>query len=327
MDSERLARLFEAIPRQQLNIHSLLIVRNGYIVAEAYLDPFRQDTPHQLFSCTKGFISALVGIAIEKGYIDGVDYPVLDFFPGRAFANNDPRKEAMTLEHLLTMSSGLDWQEEPRLLSRMWQSEDWVQFVLDRRMAEEPGSQFNYCSGCSHLLSAIIQETVGMSTLDFARKHLFGPLGISDVYWELEADGIPIGGWGLKMRPRDMAKLGYLYLKGGVWDGQQLVPADWVRASVAKHVEARRELEYGYQWWRYPPLDAYMARGLGAQLIFVIPNLELVAVFTAAMPDDKPLHELIENFIVPAVRSSGPLPENPQGVARLNLRIKAVEKP
>lgn len=304
MDPAKLEQMLNAISDQQLDIHSVLVVRNGYMVAETYFPPFQQDTKHHLYSVTKSFVSALIGIAIEEGYVDGVDRRVLDFFPERTFANLDGYKESMTLEHLLTMTSGLAWEEGMPTYKEMSQTRDWVHYVLDKPMATEPGSQYNYCSGCSHIISAIIQETTGMSTLEYAQSRLFGPLGITDVYWERDGSGIPNGGWGLEITPRDMAKLGFLYLHDGVWDGQQIVPSAWVRVSVGDGIEVGDGWRYGYQWWIYPSSCAYAARGLGAQLIFVIPASQIVVVFTAELDDADVLFELIESFIVPVVQSS-----------------------
>ncbi|MBN1813270.1 MAG: serine hydrolase [Anaerolineae bacterium] len=304
MDPALLAQMFGAIDDRSLDVHGVVIVRNGTIVAERYYAPFQQDTRHVLYSVTKSFTSALVGIAIGEGYIDGVDQPVLDFFPERTFANIDRRKEAMTLEHLLTMTAGLDWEEGMPAYTAMYQSGDWVGCVLDAPMVTEPGEQFVYCSGCSHVLSAIVQETTGMSTLEYALSRLFRPLGIATVSWESDDDGIRIGGWGLNLTPRDMAKFGYLYLNDGVWDGQQVVPAEWVRTSVEKHVETDDDLGYGYQWWTYPSLDAYAAIGRDAQLIFVIPDQDVVAVFTAELDDADALFELIEEFVAPAAQQN-----------------------
>ena len=325
MDSELLVGMFDYIERENANVHSVLIIRNGYIVAEAYFHPYRLSTRHNIYSCTKSFTSALVGIAIDEGYIDGLDHRVLDFFPEYTIANDDPRKQAMTLEHLLTMTSGLDWPESSvsyssssNILMQMLWRRDWVQFVLDRPMVAEPGTTFNYNTGVSHLLSAIIGEATGTSTLSFARTHLFEPLGISSVSWRSDPDGITFGGGGIWMTPRDMAKFGYLYLEGGVWDGQQVVPADWVEASVsAPH--------YGYQWWILRN-GAYAALGYRGQRIFVIPDLEMVVVFTGALSSDTPL-VLVDAFVIPAARSSAPLPENPAGVALLESRIEGVAQP
>jgi CubicO group peptidase (beta-lactamase class C family) len=304
MESQRLAQLLDAIQEQHLDLHSLLIVRNGYLVSETYFGSYQQDTRHELYSCTKSFISTLIGIAIDKGYIDGTDHRIVDFLPEHTFANLDAQKEAMTLENLLTMRSGLDWQEGDLAYSAMYRSPDWVQFVLDKPMAGPPGSQFNYCSGCSHLLSAILQEMTGMNPRDLAEQYLFQPLGISNIQWDTDAAGIPIGGWGLQMTPRDMAKLGYLYLQEGQWDGQQIISARWVENATRKHTETGGDLGYGYQWWTYPPLAAYTATGRYGQTIFVIPEADLVIVTTAEIDNHDEIFQLIEQYIFPAAQPS-----------------------
>jgi CubicO group peptidase (beta-lactamase class C family) len=152
------------------------------------------------------------------------------------------------------------------------------------------------------VLSAIVQSKTGMNTQDFAQKELFEPLGISDLNWSTDSRGLSIGGWGLQLAPRDMAKLGYLYLNDGVWDGKQIVSAKWVVTATQKHTGTDGELGYGYQWWTYPSLDAYTALGLYGQTIFVIPKLNLVIVTTAQMENHDEIFKLIENYIVPAAQ-------------------------
>ena len=332
MDSERLADMLAAIGVHNYNIDAVLVVRNGYLVAEAYLNPHGPDGKHKVYSCTKSVISALVGIAIDRGYIEGVDQPVLSFFPDRTAANLDARKEAMTLEHLLTMSTGLDcrdsylyrWQG----LREMEGSEDWVQHVLDLPMVAEPGARFEYCNGASFLLSAIVQEATGKNANLFAREHLFPPLGISDARWLSGLQGITIGWSDLYLRPRDMAKIGYLYLNGGRWEGQQVVPAAWVEASTRKHIAATLQDGYGYQWWTTDN-GVYMALGYAGQFIFVVPEVNMVVVFVSALPerDFYVPQRLLEDYIVPAARSTTPLPENPEGVTRLEAQIEALALP
>jgi CubicO group peptidase (beta-lactamase class C family) len=302
MDSQRLAQMLTTIQERDLNLHSLLIVRNGYLVSETYFGEYQQDTRHELFSCTKSFVSTLIGIAIDKGYIDRTDQRVVDFFPKHTFANLDEQKESMTLEDLLTMRTGLDWQEGDPAYRALYQSPDWVQFMLDKPMAQPPGSQFNYCSGCSHILSAILQQATGMDPRDFADQYLFQPLGISNMQWDTNADGIPIGGWGIQMTPRDMAKLGYLYLQHGQWNGQQIVSAQWVETATQTHTETDGSLGYGYQWWTYPSMNAYTATGRYGQTIFVIPEADLVIVTTAQMENFDAIFQLIEEYIIPAVQ-------------------------
>jgi CubicO group peptidase (beta-lactamase class C family) len=191
LDPAALVKLLEYIEEQGRDVHSLLVIRNGYIVMEVYYFPYTRDTKHILNSCTKTFVSALVGIAIDKGYIRGTNSTVLDFFPEYRNTNQDQRKGRITIEHLLTMTSGIDWpQYGPNNISdQMGKSGDWVKFILDRPMAAEPGSRFNYSNGDSHLLSAIIQRATGETALDFGWKYLFQPLGISDVRWDYDPWG------------------------------------------------------------------------------------------------------------------------------------------
>ena len=316
MDSEMLAKMFDAIQEQNHDIDSVTVIRNGYLVADATIHPFGQGSKHIIHSCTKSIISALIGIAIEQGYIESVKQPVLNFFPERTAANLDANKEAMTLEHILMMASGLGCQDSYlyrwRGLNQMRQTDDWVQFMLDLPMTEPPGTRFEYCNGASFLLSAIIQETTGMSASAFAEAHLFGPLGISDVEWPSNSQGITIG-WGeLRMRPHDMAKIGYLYLNKGQWDGEQIIPAAWVAASTRKHISATLQDGYGYQWWIADDGLYYMALGYAGQFIFVVPEHELVVAFTSDLSENDFYvpQTLLNDFVIPAARSSTPLPTN-----------------
>ena len=300
MDTEKLAQMLDMVTQQNLNLHSLLIIRNGYIVSEHYFHYYYPQEKHVQFSCTKSFIATLVGIAREQGKLD-INRPVLDFFPEHTFEHRDALKEAMTVEDLLTMRSGLDWREGDPIYQAMYRSRDWVQFVLNTPMATQPGTQFNYCSGCSHLLSAIIQPTTGQNTQDFAQKVLFDPLGITDLRWERDTQGITLGGWGLELTSRDMAKLGYLYLHNGIWDGQRIVSADWIATATQQHTATDGKLGYGYQWWTYPLFGAYSALGRAGQTIFVVPDLNLIIVTTADLNGHDEIFNLIEMYIVPAV--------------------------
>jgi CubicO group peptidase (beta-lactamase class C family) len=302
MDAQKLAQMLLTVKKQALSLHSLLIIRHGYLVSETYFSSYTQDTRHELYSCTKSFIATLTGIAIDKGYIDGVSQRVVDFFPEVSFANLDQQKKDMTLEDLLTMRSGLDWQEGDATYSALVQSTDWVKFVLDEPMIYPPGSHFSYCSGCSHVLSAILQKTTGTTGRDFAEQYLFTPLGITNVRWDTDRAGAPIGGWGLQLTPREMAKLGYLYLHNGQWDGQQIVSAAWVADASQKHTPATGNLGYGYQWWTYPSLSAYTALGRYGQTIFVVPASDLVIVTTAFIENHDEIFNLIEEYIIPSIK-------------------------
>ncbi len=322
IDSEKLAETLDYIREEDVNIHSLLLIRNGYVVTDAYFYPFAEGSIHDTASVTKSFTSTLTGIAISEGHIAGVEQPVLEFFPERSVENLDSRKEAMTLEDLLTMRSGFECVNDPSeiTLTQMRESPDWVQFTLDLPMADEPGTRFVYCSNNAHLLSGIIRETTGMSELDYANESLFGPLGIRNVSWPSDPQGNNHGWGDLRLAPPDMAKLGYLYLNEGAWDGEQIVPAGWVNESTQKHVSLDEGEGYGYQWWVSGDITGlYEARGRGGQRISVLPEKNIVVVITGGgfEPED------LAPFLLESLQSDQALPENPEAYGRLQEKITA----
>lgn len=310
MDSSRLQAMLEYINKYDLKIATVTIIRHGYQVLDERFSAFELGMNN--YSVTKSVTSALIGMALQQGKISSLDQPVIGFFPDREIANLDDRKAAMTVENLLTMQAGLDWPSGPFLGSihpdyttgLMEAEQDWVQFVLDKPMAAEPGSEFLYNSGASHLLSAIVQETTGMSAYEFAQQNIFSTLGfnIHEFEWESDPQGYTQGFSGLKMERFEMAKFGYLYLNRGRWEDEQILPEEWVLASTRNHVGLP---SYGYQWWLYPDIGMFAAEGLFGQSIFVLPELDLVVVFTAHL-DEKtsmPLpHLLLRLFILPAVQ-------------------------
>ena len=319
MDSTPLLNMLEVIWDQDIKIDSVLVVRNGYIVMDAYGYPREERDSPNIRSCSKSVTSALIGIAIDKGLINSVNEPVLDFFPERVAKELDDDKNAMTLENLLTMSSGLDcrdnWRYRWRGIQEMKRSSDWVQFMLDLPMAEKPGTKFNYCNGVTFLLSAILQQKTGMNALTFANKHLFEPLGIDDHWWSSNVQGITFGYSRLHLRPRDMAKIGYLYLNNGMWEDRQLISSQWIVESTRKHMSTTGSIGYGYQWWTTDSHE-YLAMGYGGQFIFVVPDKNIVAVFTSSL-DIKDIFTpfgFLQANIIASVRSDKPLQENPQQV-------------
>jgi CubicO group peptidase (beta-lactamase class C family) len=306
MNGGLLARAVDTIKARDYDVDSVTVIRNGTIVLDEYFPPFEPNSKHVIHSCTKSIVSALIGIAIEQGYIEGVDQPVLDLFDERAVANPNADKKAMTLEDLLTMSSGLECRDSYlyrwRGLREMSESDDWVQFMLDLPMAEPPGTRFEYCNGGSFLLSAIIQETTSRSALAFAQESLFEPLDITDVDWPANPDGITIGWGDMHIKPHDMAKIGYLYLNGGQWEGEQVVPAAWVEASTQAHIAAGTLSDgYGYQWW-VDDGGYHMALGYEGQFIYVVPEKDMVVVFTSELNDSDFFvpETLLHEYIIPA---------------------------
>ena len=302
MDSQKLADLAAKIKERGMAVHSFLVIRNGYLVSETYFGSWKQDTVHETQSAGRSFTSALIGIAIDKGYIDGVDQRIVDFFPERTFANLDKQKEDMTLEDVLTMRSGLEGLAGDPAYQAMQNSADWVKFLLDRPVVAPPGSQWNYCAGCSHLLTAILQKTTGINPRDFAEQYLFKPLGISGVKWMTDPAGIPYGAGGFGLTPRDMAKLGYLYLRNGQWAGQQIVSSEWVEKSTQRYAGIDEHFGYGYHWFTVTAMMGYAALGGGGQIILVIPGSDLVIVATAKTEES--IFDLITQYVLPAVQKS-----------------------
>ncbi len=317
------------------DMDSLLVVRHGRIVAEAYYAPFRPGLRHSVNSVTKAVVATLAGIASKSGDVARLDEPVLDSFAFRTIDRLDADKQAMTIAQLLDSTSGLDWQEpltdaRPTSMLQMERSRDWIGFVLDRPMAQRPGIGFNYDSGAWHLMSAILAKKTGMDTLAYAKKTLFDPLGIADVRWRADPQGVRIGGYGLFLQPRDMAKIGYLYLHRGEWDGRQLLPTGWAdqvfNASVDMRLGASVPFRYARGWWSIPDRHAVMAVGFLRQLIIVLPDLDVVAVVTGRR--HYPFLPLIDR-IVAAAASRVPLAADDAGVAQLAERVRAaaVERP
>ncbi|NDJ76049.1 MAG: serine hydrolase [Chloroflexi bacterium] len=329
MDSTLLAEMLAFALEEQVNLDSVTVIRNGYVVTDAYFYPFNQGDRHNLYSVTKSFTATLVGIAIDQGYIADVDVPLVEFFPAREIANLDAAKRAITLRDLLTMSAGLTCDDADFFtLGQMRRSPDFVQFMLDLPMSDTPGTRFNYCNGVSHLLSAIVQEATGQPLLAYAEQNLFGPLGITRPLWSQDPQGYTTGWSDLQLTPHDMARLGYLYLRSGQWDDEQIVSADWVTAATTAQLSTGQGGGYGYQWW-VPSDRMYMAAGYQGQYIFVVPSLDLVVVFTSSLGIDAGQYPflLLEQYIIPAGESDEPLPPNPGALVRLNNLTLASASP
>jgi CubicO group peptidase (beta-lactamase class C family) len=333
MDSAALASLIDYGTTRRFD--SLLIARHGRIVLDAYYAPYTADIPHVANSTTKAVIGTLTGIAIKEGVLDSPSHRMLDFFGDRTLANVDDRKKAITVQNLLDMTSGMEWEEgieggREQTLVEFGRSTNQVQFVLDRPMARVPGDAFNYNSGNPHLLSAIITQLTGMTAWDYAKAKLFAPLWIGASRWWHDSQGLTTGGGGLILYPRDMAKIGYLYLRKGVWKDQQLIPPDWAErqdhAAVNMNASFDPELRYSNFFWAFPDKHVYMAVGDRCQLIMVFSKLDIVAVVTAS---NYCSFSKMVNDISGAVKSDAALPPNSTGATLLanKLRDISIEKP
>ncbi|WP_102711641.1 serine hydrolase domain-containing protein [Paenibacillus castaneae] len=287
---------------EPIDLRSCLISQSDQILFEDYRDPYIPVETAKINSCTKSFLSALVCIAMDKGILPEPHTPITEFFP-RLLADPDPLKRQITLEHLLTMTSGIEWTEfgGQKSFPRMTRSGDWVDFVLKQPMSVAPGTRMEYNSGVSQLLSSILVQASGMPTARFAEAELFSPLGIDDYKWEADPQGIHTGGYGLWLRPTDMLRFGQLYLQKGRWEQRQLISRERVIRSVqpAIPVSSSNGCFYGWHWWTEtfgedkiedqgsssppPSFDYFYARGYAGQFIYIIPVLDIVVVLT----DDK----------------------------------------
>lgn len=291
-DPEVFARLHDALADS--SVYAMVTAKDGVIIDEYYQDGYDENSLFAMHSCSKSFTSALVGIAIEQGYIGGVDDLLADYLP-QVYELGNPGKEQITLYHLLTHTSGLEWYEWSGSYSN-WNefqsSPNWVEYILGRNLVSTPGTVFNYSTGNTHLLTAALEAAVGMSAFDYAKENLFGPLGITTAEWGTDPQGITDGGNGIRINARDAARFGQLYLNGGVWEGEQVVPAAWVAESTtAKNNGAGDGVgSYGYQWWTRTfgsgNYNTYYAYGAWGQYIFVVPELNLVTVIASHYPGD-----------------------------------------
>lgn len=305
------------------NIHGVLLVKDGKLVVEEYFagtngdgkeQVFKRASLHTLQSITKSVNSILVGIAIDQHLISNVDQKISSFFPDEADLFKDEEKNAITLKHCLSMSTGLEWTEsgvpytDPRNdaygLNRS-KDKSPVRYVFERPVAIPAGERFAYHSGISITLGEVVRTVAGMPVTEFAERHLFGPLGIKDYHWGKLPTGATHTGGGLWLRPRDMAKMGFLYLNGGRWKDKQIVSEDWVRESTKQQVPY---FGYGYQWWlrtfrlRDHLTSGYTAQGLGGQFILVLPELKMVAVFTGwnmGALTEQPF-DMLQRYMLPA---------------------------
>jgi CubicO group peptidase (beta-lactamase class C family) len=326
-DSGVLADLVEYVRAEGLPLHNLAVIRRGQQILDTSLYPYAPEDPHDVASVTKSITSLLVGIAIDKGLIEGVHQPVVSLLPAAVRSAPDEQRQAMTVEHLLTMTSGLDCGFEPgeRELAAMRRSDNWPAFALALPMRATPGTQYAYCSCNNHLLSAILSARTGGSALAFARTQLFGPLGISTPPWPADNRG-HTHGWGdLHLLPKDLAKIGELYRNGGVWKGRRILSESWVRQSTQPHVRVRDGVGYGYSWWiniaREPAI--FEAVGRGGQRVAVVPDKELVIVFNGGGVDT----DTIAPFLFRAMRSDQALAVRPGAQEKLTAALIAARRP
>jgi len=301
----------EKLPR----LRSLLVNHHGELILEQYFNGAHSKQAANIKSASKSVVSALVGIAIERGLIASVDTPAATFFPELRAAKADQRKQQITIEDLLTMRSGLE-PTSNRNYGRWIASPNWVRYILNRPMVSAPGFGMHYSTGNTHLLSAILTRTSGASTWKLANEALAKPLGMTLARWPRDPQGIYFGGNDMEMTPRQMMAFGELYANHGRVNDRQVVPAEWIEASLVPRTRSRWSKRlYGYGWWirELAGRPAFYAWGYGGQFIFVVPDLELVVVTTSsANPGSergshrRALAALVEEQVVaPIARAAG----------------------
>ena len=296
-------------------LHSVIVVRHGQVVAEAWWSPQTPDTPHVMWSLSKSFTAMAVGLAITDGKLN-VDDRVLSFFPDEAPANPSENLQAMRVRDLLTMTAG--HETEAKLTS----DGNWVTQFLAQPVPFEPGTHFRYNTPATYMLSAIVQKVTGETVLDYLQPRLFEPLGIEQPRWDTSPQGISIGGYGLFLRTEDVAKFGQLLLQQGVWEGEQVVPTEWVTAATRKQVPNGTSSDsdwtqgYGYQFWRARH-GAFRGDGKDGQFCIVLPEQDAVVAITADTGNLQGVLELVWKHLLPALHAE-PLPAN--AVATETLR-------
>ncbi len=316
IDTARYTRFFDSLPApKKHNLHSFLLIKNNKLVLEAYFGEEGPLIPHDLRSVTKSITALLIGIAVDKGYIKSIDQPVSAYLKGYWPAKSkDARKDSLTIRHLLTMSSGLacnDWKpDSPGNEGKMYKTHDWLSFMANLPMHTLPGKESRYCTGGVVLLGEIISQASGMRVDQFAKQHLFEPLGIKSAQWSYFKDDQKVDTGGhLYLTSRQLAKLGQLVLNRGKWGQQQLVSTDWIDLATREQVRLDGKIAYGFLWWKHrfnvngTQWEATCAQGNGGQFLFVFPDLQLVAVFTGGNYDspkmDMPF-QIVSNLVLPS---------------------------
>jgi CubicO group peptidase (beta-lactamase class C family) len=312
MDETTITQMTNLIIREEYKrIDGLLILRNNKLIYENYFHGYSEDIRHNIFSAGKSITSILVGIAIDKGFINSVNAPVTQLFPEyESYKNPDSRKDEITIEHLLNMTSGLDcedWYQHTE--EQMQQSNDWVKFTFDLPMINDPGTHGSYCTGCPVTLGRIIENQSGLSLEEFANKYLFKPLDITRYQWHIMPDGKASGGGLFFLRARDMAKIGLLMLNDGIHNGEQLISEEWVEQSTQNKIKLLGPFDgYGYLWWKQGfinDIETYFADGNGGQHIFIVPSKELVIVFTGGNQNTgigAQNFQIVNNYILAAIK-------------------------
>jgi CubicO group peptidase (beta-lactamase class C family) len=332
VDSGGILRFLQAAEKGPHEFHSLVLVRHGNVVAEGWWAPYRADLKHMMYSVSKSFTSTAVGFAVQEDLLK-LDEPVLQSFPDFQPAADSTHLKDLTIRHLLTMSAGQD----PDPSGRIWATENWEEAFLQTPIVKAPGSTFLYNSTATYMLSAIVRKASGQTVFDFLTPRFFQPLGITDVDWETSPNGNSAGGWGLRIRTEDMAKLGLLLLQKGVWNGESILDPEWVEAATSAQIIQNPNATpeqlatsdwlqgYGFQLWRCRN-GGFRADGAFGQYIIVLPDNQAVIAITSSTPDMQGILNLVWEHLLPAMHPN-PLPQDETTLAQLQETLAALALP
>jgi len=335
MSSEKINELFAIIQQRDLDIHHLMIIRNGYVITNCDFYPYTSDNLHILNSVTKGFTSAGIGKAINEGYIKSVDEKVIDYYKEFSLANPSDYKSMLSIEDLLTMTAGFQWSEDGNYgadydsYTQMMRSGNPIDYIINQPVTTEPGSQFYYNTGASYLLSSIITQATGLTASEYVYDKILEPIGIENYFWNVDDQGITSGGSALMLTPEDLAKFGYLYLNNGIWDGETILSPEWIEESTLIKQETPQGLAgrngYAYQWWMND-FEGYSARGYKGQYLFVIPEENMVIVFNSFLRNSFYAPEqFVKDFILKAIQDDKAIEENIEAFENLSETIMTLE--
>ncbi len=322
VSSPAVLEFVETADREVRSMHSFILVRHGHVVAEAWWKPESAEKPHVLWSLSKSFTSTAVGLAVSEGKLS-IDDPVLQFFPEDAPAEVSANLEAMRVRDLLTMSTG--HQSEVNLRNEP----NWIKAFLAHPVPHKPGTHFQYNTPATFMQSAIVQKVTGQTVLEYLQPRLFEPLGIEPPRWDVNPQGISIGGYGLYLKTEDIAKFGQLYLQKGKWQGKQLIPTEWIEQATSKQVsngsDPTRDWDqgYGFQFWRCRH-DGYRGDGKDGQFCIVLPKWDAVVAITANTGDMQAELNVVWDKLLPALHDH-PLPADEASVAELKSAVEKLE--
>ena len=337
LDSAVLSQTITQLDEKFNRVDSVMILRDGKVVAEAWRPPFAPDQPHALYSLSKSFCSTAVGFAVAEGKLK-LDQKLVEFFPDELPDDPDPRLKDVTVQHLLTMSCGNDsdpWPAEMMgtdyglkpILSDAQPT--WAKQFLSRKIVFEPGTKFVYNTNGTYMCSAIVQKAVGEKVVEYLKPRLFDPLHIDTPYWEESPQGVNKGGTGLFLKTEDIAKFGQLYLQRGKWNGEQILSEEWVEDATSKHVSNGDDPNsdwaqgYGYQFWRCR-YNVYRGDGMYSQFCVVMPDQNMVVAINSDCNDYQGILNVLFETLIPAAKDA-PLPANPDAVAKLRDVEKSLQ--